>query len=103
MSKFKVGDRVKVVPTTRVGWNSEGLMEDTVGMVGVVSYIVGRGHHVFFDRYSHPLPVKILKTCVIFWADTKLVFIFVFEDCFVMGHLFTLDLFTFFIQSPANQ
>ena len=54
MSKFKVGDRVKVVPTTRVGWNSEGLMEDTVGMVGVVRYIVGRGHHVFFDGYSHP-------------------------------------------------
>lgn len=54
MNKFKVGDRVKVVPTTREGWNSEGLMEDTVGMVGVVRHIVGRGHHVFFDGYRHP-------------------------------------------------
>lgn len=54
MSKFKVGDRAKVVPTTRVGWNSEGLMEDTVGMVGTVRYISGKGHQVFFDGYRHP-------------------------------------------------
>lgn len=54
MCKFKVGDRVKVVPTTRMGWNSEGLMEDTVGMVGVVCYIVGSGHRVSFDGYRHP-------------------------------------------------
>lgn len=54
MSRLKVGDRVKVVPTTRVGWNSEGLMEYTVGMVGVVRYIFGNGHQVFFDGYKHP-------------------------------------------------
>lgn len=54
MSKFKVGDKVKVVPTTRVGWNSEGLMEDTVGMVGVVHAINGASCRVFFDGYEHP-------------------------------------------------
>lgn len=54
MGKFKVGDRVKVVPTTRVGWNSKGLMEDTVGMVGVVRYIVAAGYRVFFDGYRYP-------------------------------------------------
>lgn len=54
MGKFKVGDKVKIVPTTRMGWNSEGLMEDTVGMVGVVRCITGRRHQVFFDGYRHP-------------------------------------------------
>lgn len=54
MSKLKVGDMVKVVPTTRMGWNSEGLMEDTVGMIGVVRYTVGMSHGVFFDGYRHP-------------------------------------------------
>ena len=38
---FKVGDKVKVVPTIRKEWNDDGLMEETVGMVGVVAEIDG--------------------------------------------------------------
>ena len=34
---FKVGDKVKVVPTVRKEWNDDGLMEETVGMVGTVT------------------------------------------------------------------
>lgn len=33
---FKVGDKVKIVPTLRSGWNSEGRMEASVGMVGEI-------------------------------------------------------------------
>ena len=36
---FKVGDRVRVVPTLRIEWNGEGLMEETVGMVGTVAEV----------------------------------------------------------------
>lgn len=36
---FKVGDRVRVVPTLRIEWNDEGLMEETVGMVGTVTEV----------------------------------------------------------------
>lgn len=36
---FKVGDMVKVVPTIRKEWNDEGLMEETVGMVGTVTEV----------------------------------------------------------------
>ena len=34
---FKVGGKVKVVPTVRKGWIANGLMEETVGMVGTVT------------------------------------------------------------------
>ena len=33
---FKVGDRVKVVPTVKKDWNSKGRMEASVGLVGIV-------------------------------------------------------------------
>lgn len=33
---FKVGDKVKIVPTKRVDWNLKGRMEASVGMLGVV-------------------------------------------------------------------
>lgn len=33
---FKVGDRVKVVPTVKRYWNSKGRMEASIGMVGTV-------------------------------------------------------------------
>lgn len=33
---FKVGDKVKVVPTVKKDWNSKGRMEASVGMVGTV-------------------------------------------------------------------
>lgn len=38
MSTFKVGDRVQIVHTIRMGWNSEGRMEASVGMVGKVIF-----------------------------------------------------------------
>lgn len=34
---FKVGERVKVVPTVRKDWNSNGRMEASIGMVGTVT------------------------------------------------------------------
>ena len=43
---FKVGDRVKIVPTRRVDWNCEGRMEASVGMVGE---IVGDSWNGGFD------------------------------------------------------
>ena len=43
---FKVGDRVKVVPTTRRGWIGE--MEAYVGMVGKV-LIAERDYYVAFE------------------------------------------------------
>ena len=45
---FKVGDRVRVVPTIRKEWNNDGLMEETVGMVGTVTEVdvVGDGAHL---------------------------------------------------------
>lgn len=48
---FKVGDKVKVVPTIRKGWNDGGLMEETVGMVGTVTEIdrYDGAHLVEFD------------------------------------------------------
>ena len=33
---FKIGDKVKVVPTVKKDWNSMGRMEASVGMVGTV-------------------------------------------------------------------
>ncbi len=33
---FKVGDKVRVVPTRRKDWNSRGRMEPSVGMIGIV-------------------------------------------------------------------
>lgn len=44
---FKVGDRVRVVPTIRKEWNDEGLMEETVGMVGTVTEVdLSEGSHL---------------------------------------------------------
>ena len=51
---FKVGDNVRVAPSTRYGWNSDGLMENTVGRIGVVKGIVGKSVRVFFPNYAHP-------------------------------------------------
>lgn len=46
---FRVGDRVKIVPTRRVDWNSEGRMEASVGMVGeIVGYSRDGGFDVEF-------------------------------------------------------
>lgn len=51
---FKVGDRVKVVPTIRKEWNDEGLMEEAVGMVGTVTEVdlSGGAHLVEFEGIS---------------------------------------------------
>ena len=48
---FKVGDRVRVVPTIRKEWNNEGLMEETVGLVGTVTEVdlSGGAHLVEFS------------------------------------------------------
>lgn len=36
---FKIGDKVRIVPTLRADWNTKGRMEASVGMVGeVVGY-----------------------------------------------------------------
>lgn len=44
---FKVGCRVRVVPTIRKEWNNEGLMEETVGMVGTVTEVdLSEGVHL---------------------------------------------------------
>ncbi len=49
---FRVGDKVKIVPTLRSGWNSTGRMEASVGMVGE---IVG-------DRWGGNFLVKFSTT-----------------------------------------
>lgn len=51
---FKVGDKVKIVPKTRFGWNSACLMEDTVGRVGVVVQVRYPAYDVTFSEYVHP-------------------------------------------------
>lgn len=40
---FEVGDKVKVVPTAKRGWNSKGRMEASIGMVGTVVGICSDG------------------------------------------------------------
>jgi hypothetical protein len=47
---FKIGDKVKIVPTLRSGWNSGGRMEASVGMFGeIVNYSWGGDFDVKFS------------------------------------------------------
>lgn len=48
---FKVGDRVRVVPTTRRGWIGE--MEAYVGLVGVVSSTEDDYYVVFENKRGY--------------------------------------------------
>lgn len=51
---FEMGCKVRVVPKSRFGWNSEGLMEKTVGRIGTVIHCRGDSHDVVFSGYEHP-------------------------------------------------
>lgn len=48
MNTFKVGDRVRVTPTTKSNWNTQGRMEPSIGMVGVITADFGGSYEVRF-------------------------------------------------------
>lgn len=49
MSKFKVGDRVKIRPNRGTGWNFEGSMDKYCGEIVTVSKIMGRVFEILED------------------------------------------------------